>query len=215
MADLVVENFRRDLNAEEEDLLASQLAASPDDAERFAALAEAEYKRFGLPEPGRRWRPAPSLLWGLGAAALVAGWAAWPASEAAVPRVAVIETPYRHVEAAPGESSESERPGSARELGAEPASDRSGAPRADRLTLENVPGENASLLARVWLPAASVVAVDLKSADGKLVRHLYAGELRAGAHRLPVRGLSAGGRYEVVLITERGEQRQWAQVEWR
>lgn len=65
--DLIADYYRRDLSEAEDDALAAELQASPEAAERFAALAASDYKRFGLPEPGesqekRRGRKA---LWAL------------------------------------------------------------------------------------------------------------------------------------------------------
>lgn len=80
--DLIADYYRRDLDADEEEALAAQLEASPEDAARFAQLAAAEYHSFGLPEP--KGANAHKIPWkGLGAAAavlLAVGFAymAWP-----------------------------------------------------------------------------------------------------------------------------------------
>lgn len=50
--DLIADFYRRDLSEAEEDALGAQLQASPEAAERFAALAQQDYSRFGLAEPG-------------------------------------------------------------------------------------------------------------------------------------------------------------------
>lgn len=88
-ADLIVEYFRRDLDAAEEESLAKLLADSPEAAERFAAAAADDYASMGLPEPGterqRRWLP----LIVLGAAAVAVGATAWLGRPQASP-VAVI-----------------------------------------------------------------------------------------------------------------------------
>lgn len=88
-ADLIVDYFRRDLDAAEEESLAQLLAASPEAAERFAALAADDYAAMGLPEPAgqakRRWLPLIALGLAVGGAA-AAVWFGRPQAS----RVAVI-----------------------------------------------------------------------------------------------------------------------------
>lgn len=64
MSDLVSEFFKRDLREEEAEELAGCLSASVEEAGRFASLAEEDWKRLGLPEPGqgRGWRGAFIIL---------------------------------------------------------------------------------------------------------------------------------------------------------
>lgn len=73
--DLIADYYRRDLDEAEEQALAAELQASPEAAERFAALAAADYQRFGLPEPGDS-APGKGRRLGILAVVVLAGAAA-------------------------------------------------------------------------------------------------------------------------------------------
>ena len=49
--DLLSEFFARNLDVPEDAALAALLESSPEAAERFAALAQQDYQRLGLPVP--------------------------------------------------------------------------------------------------------------------------------------------------------------------
>jgi|GEM_PF-1500403 hypothetical protein len=75
--ELLNDYFQRDLSVDEESRVAELLKDSPEEALRFAGLAESEYKASGYPEPAPRIRRGgPWLLRGLGLCA-AAGAGIW------------------------------------------------------------------------------------------------------------------------------------------
>jgi hypothetical protein len=106
-ADLVQAYFRRDLDAAEEESLAQLLQASPEAAARFAALAAADYRGFGLTGPdgnreGRAWHVLPLIVLGIGLlTALTVLWKGRPQASRAVPAngVDVVQLPEAVVQA--------------------------------------------------------------------------------------------------------------------
>jgi hypothetical protein len=99
MADLLQRYFEADLGEAEEEELGSQLASSPEEALRFAQLAEADWLRLGLAAPRLAARRHSRLAWWGGAALLAA--AAWnlgnEAGRPTRPDLGVSQSPFRVV----------------------------------------------------------------------------------------------------------------------
>lgn len=166
MDDLQKAYFQRPLSEAEAEALTRQLAGDEDAALRFAERAREDYEGSALPRPGaggpRRWP------WALGALALAGGlWMAWPQPREAAPvaQMRQDDSPLPVVSAEP-----------AAPAAPEPAEAPAPAP-VDGLEARR---QGAGFVLSVVAGQGGPARLELRGADGGLLRVLYQGRLDPG-----------------------------------
>lgn len=199
--DLPSEFFKRSLSEEEKDRLGEWIESSPAAADRFADLAEEEYRASGYPDPLARkpfYRNLSGEVKMLALAVLLAlsvvgvvGWVFWnsvckvqPADTAKMP---MAKTPS---------------------MGGLGDGAASSAVLSERGTLSAKPMVPQL---KVTLPQPSPLSAVIYDSKGKLVRGLVSGVYSAGIHRFPWDEKDNEGRrvkpglYQAVIL--RGQER--------
>jgi hypothetical protein len=195
--DLLKAYFQRALSGPEEERLTRLLAEDEDAAVRFAELARQEHEASALARP----RGRHGLAWLLGAALLGAGlaWAFWPAS---APRPAVLKVDKEVDEFEALATPAPERPTA-------PAPDAAAAPLPppDRLQVHR---QGADYVLTLDTRRPGGATLELCTVEGRLLRVLYQGPLKAGsvALRWDCAGQDgqalAPGRYKLRLTRDDG-----------
>ena len=212
--ELLNDYFQRDLSVDEESRVAELLKDSPEEALRFAGLAEAEYKASGYPEPApRKGRAGLWLLRGLGLCA-AAGAGVWLwcllQSPAQTEARRVSESQSQDT-AAPSPAPQA--PAVAREPEAAP--DVEAAPDLSVTVLDS-----GRFKMTVDLAAGHRVELSLCDVAGKPLRAFYSGSLDGGRWSFVWDGRLADGSaakpgvpYQVVLRAHGTVLRRWLQLE--
>lgn len=195
---LLSDFFKRNLTEDEKVRLGEMLESSSDAADRFAQLAEEDYRASGYPDPLETGKSPLSFLKGHGLAllgallglALIVGVGKMCFKVASVNQVAVPATTSVAIEAPVEES--------------EQLSEGRGVSRADE--------KKTSLpQLKVTLPSVSRLSIDIFGPDGQGVRHLVGGVFPGGVHRFPWDEKDDRGRrvtsgvYRAVIL--RGKER--------
>jgi hypothetical protein len=199
--DLMSDFFKRSLSEEEKGRLGELLESSPDDADRFADLAEEEYRASGYPDPLARkpfYRNLSNEVKMLALAALLAlsvvgvvGWAFWN-SVCRVQSADTVKIPMAKT----------------------PPMDGLGEGVASSIGLSNsgtYPAKPKVPQLKVTLPQPGPLSVVIYDSKGKPVRGLVSGVYSVGVHRFPWDEKNnegrrvKPGRYRAVIL--RGQER--------
>jgi len=207
-ADLIQDYFRRDLDAAEEEALAQQLQASPEAAERFAALAAGDYKGFALPEPGQAAQGGGRARWlallAIGIGLATAGTVLWKGRPDGRGSVAVIQ------DAQDDGFAVVERPEPAR-----PAEAPSAAPAEAARLLVQAQTPRGPFEVRV--AGAKAQSGGVFNAQGRRVADLVMLDSRhfRWDGRLEDGKPAGAGPYQLRLDAEGRQLRQWVEIEVR
>jgi hypothetical protein len=209
MNELAEKFFQSELSEAEADRLEAALAEDPALAERFSALALAEYAKFKKPKPAwsaRRpgaWRAfrLPLIVLGLAGAA----WCLWPESSHERPSLAWEGGAFEENATPVPAPRESEGP---QAYDREPAYKPQAAAPQQAPVLPEIRAEEQPRQARkagriaVVVPAMSPaqVRVSVRDASGRVVRRLYEGVSAGGRDSRDATGARvAPGDYEIVV----------------
>ena len=188
MSQLAEDYFKRDLSEAEEATLAEELKASPELAERFASLAESDYRRLGVPLPSRPSYLKPLAMAGLLGLGLVAWWV-HESPPAERPNLAIEGGSFHAVGARPGQES---------------SSNGASVPR-----LEVSPGPAGGFEVRLS-SGLTLASGEVRDAQGRKVA-----ALRSDGHGGGIwDGKAAPGRYRIVAGPSDGEAlSKWVEIE--
>jgi hypothetical protein len=192
MSDLIEKFFQADLTEAEENLLSERLLGQEGDADRFAVMAEAKYRSYGLPEPvlgggqgnGFLKQGAKALLLLLGGAALL-GAACWVLCRSMdCPAEPVYKSPS--VEEALVPRTEEAPSAPSRKV----AKKTLAAPIPDR----DSPATGKGLQIQFTMAEAGRASVRVLGKDEREVRRLFEGPMAAGSWSVTWDGLLADGQ---------------------
>ena len=212
--ELLNDYFQRDLSVDEESHVAELLKDSPEEALRFAGLAEAEYKASGYPDPAPRTRGGGLwLLRGLGLCA-AAGAGVWLWCLLQSP----AQTEARRVADSPSQDTAAPSPA----LQAPPAArEPEAAPEVEAAPdLSVTVLDSGRFKMTVDLAAARRVELSLCDVAGRPLRAFYSGSLDGGRWSFVWDGRLADGSaaqpgvpYQVTLKARGVVLRRWLQLE--
>ena len=210
MSDLIDKFFQADLTEAEENLLSERLLGSEGDADRFAALAEAKYRSYGLPEPVLRGGPGggllkqggKALLLLLGGGALL-GIACWVLCQS---MDGSSEPVYKYPEVSEKLQPVAETVPSVPLRKSLRSSSPAPAPEKE------APETGKGLQIQFKMPSAGRASVRVLGKDEREVRRLFDGPMTAGSWSVTWDGLLADGRpadsgiYHVEVTTNGASQ---------